>query len=1465
MKNILSIFLLFSFNVSAQWSGDSTVNNPISTASGYQNAPTIVSDGLGGAIITWQDSRNGNSDIYAQRIDASGVVQWTADGVAISSASSSQVRPNIVSDNSGGAIISWEDSRNGNFDLYAQRIDASGIAQWTADGVAISTASNLQSWPTIASDGSGGAIISWQDDYYNPRIYAQRINVNGVVQWTANGVAISTVANSYYPVIVSDNSGGGIITWSDFRNGTNHDIYAQRINASGGVEWPANGVPICTASLTQSGQTILSDGSGGAIIAWSDLRGSWMQQNDVYAQRINASGIVDWPVNGVPISTIAGTDQRAFGIVSDGSGGVIISWLDSRSGIGYPDIYMQRIDGYGVAQWVANGVQIYISANENSAYHGIVSDGSGGAIITWHDDHNNTHIYAQRVNTSGVVQWTANGVLISTVSINQQFTYPKIISNDSEGAIITWGDARNGNQDIYAQRVRSDGSLGGDFSITRPQAGEKWIAGETDTIRWTGGQPGQFVSIEYSADNGQTYSIVDVATAADSHYFVWNIPNNILSTRCKLKFEDVLTSTELAVSDSFKIKPYVVTRLDANGDYIAYNRVTDAWNFANFPEDMWPMDWYNQFNYQGIDPFTGSNYSQLQCDFFFASALSSEHMDWVSWVNAFGVNSCYHSTVFGIYNYSALLKWEATNDNWAGSCFGIAASNALAFSSKDHFLAAYQSFPSFFSPITVMSDTGVKRVVNELFTHQFGNPSRQARTSRWNIITPNETLNEIKAMLKEDSVSIRTLSLWNNTGSGGHSILAYGLEQDETLKEIYYLLVYDNSHPFNENAIILIDTTGNSNQGTWLTTYAWTTWGGPGKLMLEIPSENYLTDPILPRNSKDAVSPFILENDELEIYTSLNANTSIIDLQGNISGYNNGIVLEEIPFSVPLMYLNGSETPPYGYSLQTDNYSIALNDLTEDTVETFFFTGNKSFVYERNGAAQNQTDRLFFDGGVSVANPDVQTKIVKLLNLISETSQEKLTVVRSLELVQNDSVKIENPDSNTVKLISYGSTKNYDIELNYVAENGIGKFENFNITLPSNTSHTLIPDWENVENSALQILVDLGIDGTIDDTLEVENQYGTTTTFQLAVTINNGWNMVSVPGLHPTNQNVNTWWSGKDPAAGVFRYSGGYQSVTDAAPGTGYWMKHLGVNTYNTGEEWPAGGIQIVAHNPLNGQAGWNLIGGYEQTVATASLTTNPPGLITGPIYGYSGGYQVASDLVPGYGYWVKLNSAGEINIPGSLSKGNNATKEYFEDKWGKIIITDAAGMNYTLYAITGNVDLNQYELPPAPPEGMFDVRFGSGRIAEDINSSVQSILFSGIEHPFTVRAENIDIILQDESGMRINANLKSGEEITISHISINKLTVSGELVPAKYELEQNYPNPFNPATTIKYSIAKQSNVTLKVYDMLGSEIATLVNEEKPAGVYEINFNASNLASGIYFYKIQAGSFIETKKMLMLK
>lgn len=96
--------------------------------------------------------------------------------------------------------------------------------------------------------------------------------------------------------------------------------------------------------------------------------------------------------------------------------------------------------------------------------------------------------------------------------------------------------------------------------------------------------------------------------------------------------------------------------------------------------------------------------------------------------------------------------------------------------------------------------------------------------------------------------------------------------------------------------------------------------------------------------------------------------------------------------------------------------------------------------------------------------------------------------------------------------------------------------------------------------------------------------------------------------------------------------------------------------------------------------------------------------------------------------------------------------------------------------------------------------------------------------------------------------------------------------IPSEYKLDQNYPNPFNPTTTIRYSIPSLGRngistykVVLKVYDVLGREVATLVDEEKPAGRYEVEFNGSKLTSGVYFYRLTAGSFSQTKKLLLIK
>jgi len=282
---VLCALIIAVPSVWADWVQDGVA---LCTATGYQQAPTIASDGAGGAIVTWQDYRSGsNYDIYAQRVDASGAVQWTADGVALCTATGDQEYPTIASDGAGGAIVTWGDTRSGNYDIYAQRVDASGVVQWTTDGVVLCTKGSAE--PTIASDGAGGAIVTWNDyrSGSNDDIYAQRVNASGTVEWAADGIPLCTATgNQHWPTSVSDGAGGAIVTWDDGRGRDDH-IYAQRVNASGVVQWAADGVALCTAGGIQWWPKIISDGAGGAIVTWYDERGG---KNDIYAQRVDAAG-----------------------------------------------------------------------------------------------------------------------------------------------------------------------------------------------------------------------------------------------------------------------------------------------------------------------------------------------------------------------------------------------------------------------------------------------------------------------------------------------------------------------------------------------------------------------------------------------------------------------------------------------------------------------------------------------------------------------------------------------------------------------------------------------------------------------------------------------------------------------------------------------------------------------------------------------------------------------------------------------------------------------------------------------------------------------------------------------------------------------------------------------------------------------------------------------------------------------
>ena len=438
----------FGIGLDPNW-GDVNTNTVLCNETGNQAYQQMISDGSGGAFIVFTDYRNGTSDIYAQRIDKNGNLLWQNDAVPICTAAKNQLYPMIISDGSGGAIITWMDNRTDiDWDIYVQRINANGEIQWSENGTVVVNLPGNEMYPVITTDGSGGAIITWRYlSGTSADIYAQHFNSTGDKQWSGIGKAVSIASGTQQnPVIIDDGLGGAIIAWED-RRGSSWDVYAQRLDSTGNIQWTLNGEPICTIYSSQDEVMITTDGYGGAIIGWQDSRNGV----DLYAQLINLSGDIQWQTDGIPICESFGGPTE-IQMISDNHNGAIFAWQEDRGLGSFNDIYAQRVNETGVTKWVENGT-VVCNATDSQTKPQLVGDGSGGAIVVWQDWRSLVHddIYAQAIDKNGYTLWGLNGTLICNNTADQ--TNPELILDSEGGVIIAWMDYRDSNFDLYAQRI----------------------------------------------------------------------------------------------------------------------------------------------------------------------------------------------------------------------------------------------------------------------------------------------------------------------------------------------------------------------------------------------------------------------------------------------------------------------------------------------------------------------------------------------------------------------------------------------------------------------------------------------------------------------------------------------------------------------------------------------------------------------------------------------------------------------------------------------------------------------------------------------------------------------------------------------------------------------------------------------------------------------------------------------------
>ena len=459
MLKYIHTTILFSLalNIFGQWNTSPTLNTPIVNMPKSQQNIHSISDTKNGAIIVWDDNRTNistSTDIYAQRIKSDGSTKWLTGGKAICTSTATQKSNNIASGGvDGSAIITWEDGRAGNYDIYAQKIDSSGNVLWGANGIVVCNKATNQKNPKIVSDNFGGAIIVWEDSanfYFD--VYAQRINSLGVAQWTANGVAVCIAPNQQQnPTLDIDGLGGAIITWQDKRSNVDYDIYAQQINSSGVFGWANNGIVICNAVNVQSNPKIEPDGNNGAIIGWVDKRNAI--DYNIYSQRVNSAGAIQWTSNGVQVCG-ATNNQSALEMKYIGTAGTVYSWKDER--VSFNQIYAQLLDLSGTPLLTTDGIQL--SSGLKSINPNSIQDGAGGAIIAWQDSTTlGWDIKTQKLNSAGAIQWLIGGVTVSNASDDQ--TAVTQASDGTGGAIYAWEDRRNAaDNEIYAHHLFYTGS-----------------------------------------------------------------------------------------------------------------------------------------------------------------------------------------------------------------------------------------------------------------------------------------------------------------------------------------------------------------------------------------------------------------------------------------------------------------------------------------------------------------------------------------------------------------------------------------------------------------------------------------------------------------------------------------------------------------------------------------------------------------------------------------------------------------------------------------------------------------------------------------------------------------------------------------------------------------------------------------------------------------------------------------------
>jgi hypothetical protein len=394
----------------------------------------------------------------------------------------------------------------------------------------------------------------------------------------------------------------------------------------------------------------------------------------------------------------------------------------------------------------------------------------------------------------------------------------------------------------------------------------------------------------------------------------------------------------------------------------------------------------------------------------------------------------------------------------------------------------------------------------------------------------------------------------------------------------------------------------------------------------------------------------------------------------------------------------------------------------------------------------------------------------------------------------------------------------------------------------------------------------------------------------LAVDYAQDWNLVGLPLDMPHAVYTDVFTAAQQRT--LFGFSLAYRLETVLEPGRGYWIRYeqAGTETF-VGEALEQVSVELTT--------GWNLISGPSHSVPVSEIIDAGGIVLEGTVFGFSGYYDVAEVLQPGVGYWVRASA------PGTISMGDASADKVIHNTNAALVNLDAfnkieifqgeapRGLLYFGGPLPAQLPEFAYTMPPASPYGGLDVRFSDNRWVSGLYSV--DLLLKGTESDDSIRllrvhspqlengdqggeddAVEVFVVTQWADGVVTGTShavagtlidlQASTTQVTLRQADPMELTTGGPSdIPAEFNLQQNFPNPFNPTTSIRFALPLAGHVRMEVFTVTGQRVAVITEGERAAGWHTVSFDGSQLSSGVYLYRLQAGSFVQTRKLLLLK